>query len=147
MKSKGQSLIEVMVAIGVMSLLLVALLAVTSISVKNSRVAKDRVLAVELSQEGVELMRAYRDYSWTQFSAEVSSASYKLPSNWVVADGLNEVDCNATSLMAEASIYSRCVQLTDDGSGGVAVAVTVYWQEGGEVKQVTQSTRLSRWEN
>ena len=39
--SAGQSLVEVVVAIGVMSLLLMALLALVSLSVKNSRVARD----------------------------------------------------------------------------------------------------------
>ena len=108
--SKGQSLVEVVVAIGAMSLLLVALLTTISLSIKNSRVAKDRTQAVSLANEGIELMRAYRDYDFDTFWGEVSVSQYDLPYNWVVEDGLL-ASCSTTEFEIR-DFFRRCVRLT-----------------------------------
>lgn len=148
--SKGQSLVEVVVAIGAMSLLLVALLTTISLSVKNSRLAKDRNQAVALANEGIELMRAYRDYDWDLFYAEARVDSYDLPYNWVVEDALS-ADCQ--TLFDIRDMYRRCVTLTvDEPLSSIDVEVLVEWEEGtrtlenGNAHQVTQNTRLSLWE-
>ena len=142
--SKGQSLVEVVVAIGAMSLLLVALLTTISLSIKNSRVAKDRTQAVSLANEGIELMRAYRDYDFDTFWGEVSVTQYDLPYNWVVEDGLL-ASCSTTEFEIR-DFFRRCVRLTLVDVSSVDVEVEVSWQEGSRVNQVIQNTRLSLWE-
>ncbi len=143
-KSPGQSLVEVVVAVGAMSLLLVALLTTVSLSVKNSRVAKDRTQAVALGQEGIELMRAYRDYSHQLFYGEARVDKYDLPYNWVVEDGLS-ADCSSDEFSIR-DFYRRCVKITTVDLTSSDVEVTVEWQEGSKVNQVVQNTRLSLWE-
>lgn len=142
--SQGQSLIEVVVAIGAMSLLLVALLTTISFSIRNSRIAKDRTQAVALSSEGIELMRAYRDYNFNTFFAEARIDNYDLPYSWVVEDGL-AADCSETEFEIR-DFFRRCVKLTSIDLTSVDVEVTVEWQEGSQVKQAIQNTRLSLWE-
>ena len=142
--SKGQSLVEVVVAIGAMSLLLVALLTTISLSIKNSRLAKDRTQAVSLANEGIELMRAYRDYDFDTFWGEVSVSQYDLPYNWVVEDGLL-ASCSTTEFEIR-DFFRRCVRLTLVDVSSVDVEVEVSWQEGSRVNQVIQNTRLSLWE-
>ncbi len=144
MKNEGQSLVEVVVAIGAMSLLLVALLTTVSLSVKNSRVAKDRVQAVSLANEGIELMRAYRDYDYAEFYGKARVDTYNLAYSWVVADGLTD-NCSTTAFDIR-SFYRRCVLLTNVDATSTDVEVTVDWQEGSRVHQVSQSTRLTQWE-
>lgn len=139
---KGQSLIEVIVAVGMISVLLVALLALVTLSLKNSRLAKARAQAVSLAQEGVELMRAYRAYNWSTMYS-LADADYTLPQNWVVADGLslpcdNEVNING--------IFWRCVRLDIIDANEISSVVTVGWTEGGQDLSTTQSTQLSLWE-
>jgi len=152
---KGQSLIEVVVAVGITTLLSVALLSVVSISIKNSRVARDRTIAVELAQGGIELMRTYRDYNWTTFSgkASVGGTDWVLAENWIVEVGLTDENCDADTKMSEAgnfSNYSRCVNLISEMSGldvvAVDVVITISWNEGDQIKEVVQSTRLSKWQ-
>jgi len=153
-KNKGQLLIEVVVAVGITTLLSVALLSAVSISIKNSRVAKDRTIAVELAQEGIELMRTYRDYSWPSFSARATGDDWRLVENWGVEDDL-ESGCDETVMMSDDPDsnfrrYSRCVNLTEIRDAGDVVAVdvlvTLSWNEGDQIKEVAQSTRLSIWE-
>lgn len=132
--SKGQSLVEVVIAVGAMSVLLVALLSLMSLSLRNSRLAKDRARAVALASEGVELMRAYRDYNWNQFLNLADGSNYDLPANWVVEDGLSAV-CGS----------DRCVRLVLAG-GQVEVSVAVSWVEGSQTFSTNQVTQLSLWE-
>ena len=125
-------------AVGMMALLLTAVLALISLSVKNSRLAKDRTKAVGLAQQGVELMRTYRDYSWSDLSGQADGTIYNLPENWTVGPLLNS-PCQTKNIY---SYYTRCVKL----SPGVEVIVTVSWVEGSQTHQTIQSTNLSLWE-
>lgn len=132
--SKGQSLVEVVIAVGAMSVLLVALLSLMSLSLRNSRLAKDRARAVASASEGIELMRAYRDFNWSEFLDKANSTNYSLPANWVVGAGLS-TSCN----------IERCVRLTTT-AGQVKVDVSVSWLEGSQTFSTNQVTQLSLWE-
>lgn len=125
---------EVVIAVGAMSVLLVALLSLMSLSLRNSRLAKDRARAVANASEGIELMRAYRDFNWSGFLAKAGS-QYNLPDNWVVEDGLTTSPCD----------IERCVRLTTN-SGQVEVEVSVSWAEGSQTFVTNQTTQLSLWE-
>lgn len=130
-------------AAGILSLLLISLLALIALSVKNSRLAKDRAKAVALAQEGVELMRTFRDLSWTGVIDKVSGTAYNFPENWTVLDDLT------TSCPTENNIedfFKRCVLLTLGAEEAVEIEVTVSWQEGNQVQKTVQTTTLSLWE-
>ena len=137
-KHCGQSLIEVVVAVGMFGLLLTAVLALISLSVKNSRLSKDRTNAVSLAQQGVELMRTYRDYNFTDLSGQANGTVYNLAENWTVGPALSS-PCQEKNIY---SYYTRCVKL----SPGIEVIVTVSWVEGSQTYQTVQSTNLSLWE-
>lgn len=142
----GQSLIEMVIAIGMMSFLMVAILSVTSLSIKNTRVAQDRSQAVGLAQEGIELMRTYRDFSWTDFYNLANGQSYILEDNWTVESGLSQIGCDQTNYFDASNYYSRCVSLSTVEVNSVVIEVVVYWQEGSQLKSISQSTTLSLWE-
>ncbi|MCX6816492.1 MAG: hypothetical protein NTZ93_01300 [Candidatus Beckwithbacteria bacterium] len=139
--NSGQSLIEVVVAVGMMALLLTAILALVSLSVKNSRVAKDRAQAVSLAQEGVELMRTYRDFSWSQFSGQADgTTAYNLPEDWTVGPALlSNCQININTF------FKRCVLLSQNPTP-VTVNVVVSWKEGAQTYQTNQVTQLTLWE-
>lgn len=131
----GQSLVEVVIAVGAMSVLLVALLSLMSLSLRNSRLAKDRARAVASASQGVELMRAYRDSNWNEFLGLANGSNYDLPANWVVEDGLSG-SCD----------IERCVQLSLVTDQVVEVNVRVAWTEGSQTFSTNQVTQLSLWE-
>jgi len=145
---KGQSLIEVVIAVGITTLLLVALLSAVSISIKNSRVAKNRTIAVELAQEGMELMRTYKDYGWESFFGEVGVGVYNLPINWVVEDGLSDICPADGDEFSILNTFRRCVTLTEAGidDDNVELEVAISWWEGNKLNQVVQSSQLSKWQ-
>ncbi len=73
-KTKGQSLIEVLIALSVVVLVLLALIAVTTVSVRNSTFAKNQSLATKHAQETIEKIRKYRDQNnWATFVADCTN--------------------------------------------------------------------------
>lgn len=142
-KNSGQSLIEVVVAVGMMALLLTAVLSLIALSVKNSRLANDRTKAVAFAQQGVELMRAYRDLSWNRLLSQVDNNTvYDLPENWTVGPEDLSSPCVEKNIYG---VFTRCVTLVDI-EGVVSVVLTVSWVEGSQTYQTVQTTRLSLWE-
>jgi type II secretory pathway pseudopilin PulG len=140
---KGQTLIEVIVAMGTISILLVALLALVVLSLKNTRLARDRAQAAAIGQEGIELMRAYRDYNWDELKGLANGNNYRLPANWIVTDGLSQI-CNSQPDIND--IFWRCVQLQSLSSKEIRVTVTTGWNEGSESFTSVQATQISLWE-
>jgi prepilin-type N-terminal cleavage/methylation domain-containing protein len=60
-KNKGFTLLETLVAIGILSLSILATFSVVSNSIQNSTVAKDQTTAFFLAQEGMEFIKNIRD--------------------------------------------------------------------------------------
>lgn len=67
-RTRGQTLIEMIVIVGVVVLLVTGIVAATtaSLSVTNSNAARSS--AIQYAQEGIELARAQRDVGWNSFA-------------------------------------------------------------------------------
>lgn len=64
---KGQTLVEVVLAIAVASLVLIALTRATTVALRNAQFAKNQALATQYAQEGMELLRKCRDQNPDDF--------------------------------------------------------------------------------
>lgn len=72
----GQTLVEMVVAIGVLVIVVVALLSVTTVSIRNASFSRDQALATKYAQEAVETVRSYRDQnSWSDFAYDCTTAN------------------------------------------------------------------------
>ncbi len=60
----GFSIIEVLIALFIISLGLVGLLSLVQMNIRVNYINKNTVLAAQLAQEGLELMRKMRDSNW-----------------------------------------------------------------------------------
>ena len=72
---KGQSLFEVVLALGIISFIMVALISLTTVSVRNASVARNKTQANRLAQEGVEWLRGERDSGYDIFVDYVGKMS------------------------------------------------------------------------
>ncbi len=70
----GQSLFEVVVAVGVIALVMVAVVSLGTVSVRNSNFAKNDAIATKYAQEGTECLRQQRDANWSIFLSTNGSA-------------------------------------------------------------------------
>lgn len=80
-KEKGQSLIEVLIALAA-SVAVVTAIAVTVItSLSNVEFTKNQNLASQYAREGMEILRRLAKDNWSNFQATYTSPSYCLDSN------------------------------------------------------------------
>lgn len=63
---KGQTIIEVMAAIFVITIGMMGALALTVSNLRNQRIGAGRLISTQLSREGIESVRAIRDTNWLQ---------------------------------------------------------------------------------
>ena len=63
-KSSGFTIIEAMIAAVVISVGLIGVLTLCTVSMKLGRISLNRVIAANLAQEGIEVIRSIRDNYW-----------------------------------------------------------------------------------
>ena len=132
----GQSLLEVMVGLGVTTLVLTSLVSAVVVSVRNARFAKNQSLATKYAQEGIEKVRIYRDQnSWDNFIAVPGPSGSNCGNETLV--GLSVPSPFTTAI--------DCVEV-DGESDRREVTVTVSWTEAGRTHQSQLTTYLTRWE-
>ena len=132
LNNKGLSLIEVIVAVGVVSILLVSMVAALTKSMASARVSKNRSLASSYLQEGLEIARYSRDHSasWEDFVDDCCLDSSPPPLPFTRTIKIKKFDSNG-----------NC-NTTDDKC---RIIVTVSWTDSKGVHDLTGSTILSNW--
>lgn len=136
----GQTLAEVVVAIGVVVLLVTGLIIGTSVSLKASQYGKARSQAVQYATEAVEVSRNLRDSGWTSFFAYggVTPISWCLDKSgvWTAMSG----SCSANI----DNFYTRQVTFTWDDPR-MKTDVVVSWTDGNKIYTVPISTYFTQW--
>lgn len=148
---KGQSLVEVIIALAFAMVIIVALVTVTVQSMKNSTFAKNNAQATKFAQEGMEWVREKRDSTtWNDFSS--SSGSYCinfLPDVWT---GLNLGFCPSAAYLNK--IFQRTLTLAtpsdkcNNDSNQVAVTIVVEWESSDtKTHGSTLTSCFTNWQN
>lgn len=147
---KGQSLVEVIIALAFAMVIIVALVTVTVQSMRNSTFAKNNAQATKLAQEGLEWIRSQRDQmAWDDFNDNLSSnlCLNNLTTNLEDIDITNTCSSCGSTLN---NIYKRCadfsVGIGNCGSNkGVIVSVT--WTDSAGNHSSVQTSCFSNWQN
>jgi hypothetical protein len=146
----GQSLFEVIIAIGVAALILVASVSLSTASVRNSNFSKNNAVATKYAQEGSEYIREQRDTNWDLFMANYTGSS----SINLATVGSSTINSNFTRQISQTVCKyfdGTNTTATTCGSGSnaniVDVYVTVSWTDGQGTHNVKDVTTLSRWRN
>jgi hypothetical protein len=151
--NSGQSLFEVIIALGVCALVLVGAISLSTSSVRNSSFARNNAQATKYAQEGVEWLREERDEGWDEFRQNHTRTN------------LGSLSWNATSCDIANTIFCRRIvsytcqffQAGPPPVGPVArncgdattnlidVTIEVTWTDGQGDHNVRSATTLSRW--
>lgn len=142
-KVLGQTLFEVTIALGIAVLVITGITAAATLSVRNANFAKNQARATSLSQEGLEWVRAQRNYDWDTFSSR-SNITLCIPEITEILDWklLSVAPCPEGDIIDR--VFSRTAKLldiTDLETGnvvGVNVIVEVFWED----KQGKHSSRV-----
>lgn len=123
-KERGQTLIEMVIAIGLVSFVLVGLVAGATASLKSARLSRERNRATYLAQTELESARRDRDED---------------PETFFTTAGVTGPTESGT-----APVYRITVTKTLVGTQ-MEVSVTVAWDDAGNTYQVVEETLLTKW--
>lgn len=135
----GQTLAEIVVALGIVLILLSGLVSGATSAVKTNSQTQKRSLAVTYSQEALELSRKLRDEDWDSFQAR--SGLWCLNKDGVWTQGAPSCPVNIDSF------YTRGVTFTWNEAGSrMEVVATVSWPDGGSTHQSQLTTFFTQWQ-
>lgn len=137
----GQSIVEVVIAVGIVALVLVALVTAVTVSIRNSTFSKNKSIANKYVSEGIEAVRSIRDADWTTLNNESGQINGLLNSSGVWSFS------SASDI--PASGYTRTVNVACNSVPGDScnVTVTVSWISGTQTHSSSASTTYTKWSN
>lgn len=144
---KGQSLLEVLLALGVAIIIIVSLSALAVYGLRNAQHGKNVETATRLAGQGAEQVRTVRDrQSWQVFRTYPVNSCFQVEtSNWT----LQQAGCGGVPLLNEFSNFLREIRLTDATTGageGRKITVTVFWTDTAGTNQINTDTILTQWQ-
>lgn len=140
----GQSLFEVVIALGVITIILVSLVILASLSISNATFSKDKTLATRYSLETIEWLRTERDASWDTFVTEAATPTWCVPSlSWSAASaGSCSSGSNISGTVLKREIYFSIID-----PNTVQVTVRVYWTDAQGSHESRTTTTYTNWRN
>jgi Tfp pilus assembly protein PilV len=127
MNMKGQSLIEVLVALGIIAAVVTTIASIVTSSLGNTAYSKDLNEATKYAQDGLEVTRSIRNSNYTTFAT--LSGTFCLAQNATTL-GPAQGSCNTPNV---DQIYIRSIQVEINPGCGANVSKVisiVKWQDG-----------------
>lgn len=158
--SSGQSLFELVVAIGISALVIVVLVSLTSNALQNAAFSKNESLAGTYAQEATEWLRGQRDANTTDFVTDITplfgagpacfnvlQLGVGIPAPVKCSTGDTIIDTNG-----DKTLFTRQITFTEYTPvvGGVTkniveADVTVSWTDSKGLHEVTNATYFADW--
>lgn len=145
-KNKGQSLFEVVIALGVISLILVTIISLTLLSVKNTSATKSRSQATRLSQDTKEWLGIEKNKSWSDFVAKTAVSKRCLKElDWTTA-GIGSCNYLSETDNVAGTLFDREITMSINGQQTeVTTVVDVSWTDSQGFHKITTSTIFQNW--
>lgn len=130
----GQSLIEVLLALGMAVVIVTSITALIVFTLDNASFRKNQNLANAYAQEGMEVVRKIRDSSWNDFVSLPGGPNFCLPGNSTALVSRSGPDCDGEGNVGIFFIREIRMQNNNPdctaGAGNTKVTVEVSWSDG-----------------
>jgi len=142
--NKGQSLFEVVLALALATLIMVALVSLVSNSIKNAAYSRNKTYATRYTQEATEWLRGERDGDWDVFRENIyfcedqSFVQCLDTLTWQNCGICRDTEFIDTTFKREISFY----EITADS---VTVEITTYWTDSQGIHEMRSNTILTDW--
>ncbi len=130
MINKSFTLIEIVVAIFIVTMGTVGAFSLIQRTIAFTVISSSRLVAANLAQEGIEIVRNTRDTNWLSGNL------------W--DQGLSSGDWQDVEMDSQATNFQRRITITP-GVDVLDVQVEISWQERMRTHQVTVQTKLYNW--
>jgi Tfp pilus assembly protein PilV len=136
----GQSIFEIVIAIGLISLVLIAMVAAASVSVISATYARNQTQAGRLTQEAAEWIRGEKDADWAGFKTNASIGTWCLIDTTWSQQG----SCGADDLVSGTK-FSRQVTFTPAGGSYVKADISTTWKDAKGTHSVPTTAVFTNW--
>ena len=148
--NRGQTLIEVVLAVAIAVIVIYALVALATLSMTYAQSALRRSEATKLANAGMEAFRLERDiqgFSSDCLSPSTASDTYiiKSPPGGALCYFLERLFADYEDIFVRNVTYRRIMKVEDAGTNIKNVKVTVNWTEGSSERSVTMTGILTNW--
>lgn len=140
-KSAGQTIIEAVVAVAIISTIIVAVVSAVTLSLSTSTIAKNKSRANQFVQEGMEAVRSIKEISWADLTAQDGQTKGVKS----VAGIWQFTEVNDDSIISTSPGFTRSIVIEDKGGDQVQVTVTVTWIQGANTLNSQNSTIFTKW--
>jgi len=156
--NKGFSLIEVLISLTVIVTALVGVISLATASISSIRINKSKIIAANLAEEGLELIKNIRDNNWLNYKRQagtwldgLASDDYRVQydkENLLVFDNAPlKIDNNGFyqyDTGIDTRFYRKVIiqKISDDQ---IKVVIEITWQESGRSNLITAEVRLYNW--
>lgn len=140
-KVRGQSIFEVVLAVGIVTVVLVGLIALIAIVLRNTNAARTRAEAAKMLLEAHEWVRNERDTDWGNFYSRTGT------SNWCLQTLAwnNSGSCGTNEYVTDKPFRRQVTfqRITPDRE--VKSTVTINWTDSQGDHTVESETLLTNW--
>lgn len=149
--NKGFSIIEILVATGIIGIALVSFMGLFNSYLKTSQNNEKNVQALNFAQEAIEAVRAVRDESWDNISNLTMAAIYHpvqqgTPKKWTLTLGTETIDNFYREIIFENGLRDENYNIVASGgtvdSDTKKVEVSVCWGNGINCVQTPHKVRI-----
>jgi len=135
--SKGQSLLEVIIALGLFAIAAGTVFILLGSQFKSLEIVRDGTQAISLAEEGLEAVRTIRDRDWDEL--DLGNHGLKMAENKWAFEGESDISNDG---------YSRSVSVSEISANEKLVTSTVTWTPSYLRNQtITLTSILSNWRN
>lgn len=170
--TQGQSIYELVIVVGVVSLIMLTLVTMSMLAVRNADFAKNKNLASQYTQEISEWLRGQRDSGWLAFISSISGCSgaqhircmYSSPpvspGSWTERCGTCGGTVIAGTFTRQVTFICKAASAPPGNPVGVAQAscnptntaintvdavITINWTDSQGVHTTTNTATYSNW--
>lgn len=153
---EGFTLIETIVATGVIVTALVSSLALINSSLVLASNFQDRLTASNLAAEGIEVIRNIRDNNWLQnlsWNSGLSTGDYNVAYNSLLLTPFNDTPLRLNSSNgvydysagSDQTIFKRRISITSLSGYEMKVVSTLSWQRKSQSYSIAVEDHLFNW--
>jgi len=156
-KNKAFTLLEIIVVLDVVISIITSALTLITMTVSTTSAAKSRIIAIGLSQEGLEIVRNIRDNNWLSGRRGQTNWRFGLtPGDYLVQYNSGDLMSFASrSLMFNNGYYQYdggtntpfyrkiTIEYMDDNQ--IKVVSEITWNERGRSQIISAELRLYNW--
>lgn len=142
-RDNGQSLFEVVIALGISAIVVAALVGLTATSIRNATFSKNKTLAGRMAEEATEWLRGQRDQDVAGFIANSQTSVWCLSTlGWS-----NPGTCTAGDEIAGTQFMRELAFSEDAGIPEIIIEadVRVWWNDSQGEHEVRSATNFTDW--